>query len=290
MSDNDLVDLNIYNIFEEKIDIDEKANKIFEYSKKSGITIEKMYQRYRWLKNMNINPNSIHLNENHEMIIDIFDNFNIMLNENDIEYYYTSGILCYLLVNKKLERYHHDLDVFINMNDLQRLEKICKKYNFSLERVFGNRDDGTKRIMLKMYYKNNIEIPITIFMYIKQEDLSILQKDYYINNNGEEFVELIFNSPDISKLSFSKESYLHNHIIYHSITLEALYLCKTGNRPKDIYDCKIFENYVDSKKLNELVQAFKTNKCNKIIKAQDDEYYQFIFSNINSKRKKIIKK
>ena len=74
-------------------------------------------QRYIWLKYMNIDPNLVHLKENHLLVYEIFDKYSQMLNENDIEYYYSGDILAYLLVGKELERNHHDLDVFINMDD-----------------------------------------------------------------------------------------------------------------------------------------------------------------------------
>ena len=171
MTKNDLIDIALYNILEQDfIDDEAKERELTILSQKYDLNIKKLYERYKWLKKMDINPNLFHLEENHKLIMEIFDNFNKMLNENKIEYYYTSGILSYLLVNKQLERYHHDLDIFINMKDLDKLENICNNYNFSFERKYGIRDENTKRIMLKMYYKNIIDIPITDFMYVKQED------------------------------------------------------------------------------------------------------------------------
>ena len=74
-----------------------------------------------------------------------------MLNENNIRYYYTSGILAYLLADKNLERYHHDLDIFINMNDLEMLEHICNNYNFSF--CYGNQT--YKKNLLKYFGDKN---------------------------------------------------------------------------------------------------------------------------------------
>lgn len=34
------------------------------------------------------------------------------------------GILAYLLVDRGLERYHHDLDIFINMEHLEKLKQF----------------------------------------------------------------------------------------------------------------------------------------------------------------------
>ena len=271
--EEDLLDIKLYNLFENSNNDDTKTN-----------IDKKLYERYMWLKQMNINPNIIHLKENHNLIYTIFDKFNKMLNENNIEYYYTSGILAYLLVNKELERYHHDLDIFVNMEDLEKLESICTNYGFSFERKLGDRGDGTKRVMLKMYYGEAEEIPITLFMYVKENDNSVTQHDYFYGLDGKEYIEKIYNSPSIVNLSFSNEPFYHNNIKYYAITLEALYLSKTGNRPKDIYDCTIFSSFVDKIKLERLIEEFKKNKKNEVFTAENDKYFSFIYKNDNKKK------
>ena len=130
-----------------------------------------------------------------------------------------------------------------------------------------------------MYYDDKIDIPITVFMYIRKKDNSIIQKDYFIDENGQNVVEYIYNSPLISELSFSNCPNFHNGIKYYSITPEALFLCKSGNRPKDIYDCAVFKHIIDINKLKKLEESFKSNSPNTVIKAEDDEYYNYIFEN-----------
>lgn len=289
MSKKDMLDILLYNIYEDTNCSDEVTNKKLKIlANDYNTNIDYLYKRYIWLKNMCIDPNFCHLDENHEVIYKIFDEYNKMLNENEIEYYYTSGILAYLLVNKELERYHHDLDIFINMKDLDKLEEVCNKYNFSFERKIGDRGDGTKRVMLKMYYRDRIDIPITVFMYIREKDNSIIQKDYFMDESGKKYVEYIYNSPLITKLSFSDIPNYHNNIKYYSITLEALFLCKTGNRPKDIYDCNIFSRAVDLDKLKELENTFKHNIPNTVIDAKEDAFSKFIFE--KKSKSKVLKK
>lgn len=62
---------------------------------------------------------------------------------------------------------------------------MCNNYNFSFKRKIGTREDGTKRVMLKMYYDDKIDIPITVFMYVRRKDNSIIQKDYFIDKNNQ---------------------------------------------------------------------------------------------------------
>ena len=214
---NDEIDILIYNYFSNCIE----KEKFYKFIKSNQLDYHKLEERYLWLKKMNIDPNIIHLGENHKKIYEIFDKCNLMFNENKVEYYYTSGILSYLLVNKDLQRYHHDLDIFVNMHDLEKLEQVCCSYGFTFKRQLGNRNDGTKRVMLKMYYEDAIEIPITLFMYVRCEDNSIEQNDYFIDGNRF-YLEKIYNSPLVVDLSFSNEPKYHNNIEYFSITLEAL--------------------------------------------------------------------
>ena len=174
-----------------------------------------------------------------------------------------------------MERYHHDIDIFINENDLINLEKISSKYGFSFFRKIGSRKDGTKRIMLKMQFEN-IDIPITIFMYEREKDNSITQKDYYYDAENNLMVEFIYNNELSAKLSFNDDiKYFHN-IPYKAISLEALYLCKKGGRPKDEYDCAIFKDFVDREKLEELIHAVSKNKPNKSLMLEDLSKIHFL--------------
>ena len=287
MSEKDKLDILLYNLYSNVKNDSNFRSQLELIANCYKVSIDYLHTRYLWLVEMNINPNFCHLDENHTLIYKIFDAYNKMLNENNIEYYYTSGILAYLLAEKELERYHHDLDVFINMENLRRLEQICNSYGFSFERKIGDRGDGTKRVMLKMYYQDIIDIPITVFMYVREKDGSILQKDYFFNECQEELVEYIHNSPVISKLSFSETPKIHNNIRYYSITPEALFLCKTGNRPKDIYDCTVFKDIVDMEKLKKLTAAFKNNLPNNVVDAKVDEFSKFIFNDRGIKKELI---
>lgn len=290
MSERDKLDILLYNTYINMNDENHCTDRLELIAKHYKVNVDYLHNRYLWLVNMEIDPNYCHLDENHDLVYIIFDEYNKMLNENQIEYYYTSGILAYLLVDKDLERYHHDLDIFVNMEHLEKLEQISDNYNFSFKRKIGVRGDGTKRIMLKMYYKDIVDIPITVFMYVKEKDGSITQKDYFIDKNNRKFVEYIYNSPLISKLSFSEIPKNHNGIQYYSITPEALFLCKAGNRPKDIYDCTVFSNVINKNKLEELNEAFKYNLPNDIVAASNDEFSNYIFKNNEPEKAKICKK
>lgn len=231
-------------------------------------TPEKVLERIKWLDDMGLKYTETGLSQNHKEVLEIFDKFNIMTSQNKIDHYYTSGILPYLLTNTNLQRYHHDIDIFINLEHLKLLEDVCKKYDFNFIRKFGVRKDGIKRRIIKMYYKN-YDIPMTIFMFQRSKDGSVVQNEFIYDENNNLKVEEMYNTPDCVELSFSNKMKFHNNIPYKAITMEALYECKDGLRPKDIYDCKIMENYVDKGKLRRLKEQLRLCPKNKIYNVED---------------------
>lgn len=171
------------------------------------------------------------------------------------------------------------------MKDIHKLESICFENGFSLEKKLGDRDSHSKRVMLKLYCQEHREIPITIFMYVRQKDGSIIQNDYFIEDNGKLRLEKMFNSVEIVNLSFSDIPLYYKEIKYFAITPEALYLSKENGRKKDMYDCHIFDCCIDEEKLELLKTAICNNGKNEVIDAILDPYYEFIYSDFNSKMK-----
>lgn len=238
-------------------------------------TPEKVLERIKWLEDMDLKYTQTGISQNHKEVLEIFDKFNIMTSQNNIDHYYTSGILPFLLTNTELQRFHHDIDIFVNLEQLKLLEDTGEKYGFNFIRKFGYRDDGLKRRIIKMYYKN-YDLPMTIFMFQRTKDGFVVQNEFIYDENGNLKVEEMYNTPECVELSFSDKINFHNNIPYKAITMEALYECKDGLRPKDIYDCKIMERYVDKEKLKKLKQQLKLCPKNKIFDVEDINMRSFI--------------
>ena len=104
-----------------------------------------------------------------------------------------------------------------------------------------------------------------MFLFEKLEDGSIVEKDYYYDENNDLWVEERINTPECSRLSFGQQIHYHNGIPYKAITLEALYVCKQGKRPKDIYDRDIMEQYIDRDVEQKILTTMGTeNRCYQI--------------------------
>ena len=214
---------------------------------------------------MNLKHIEMGLQESHSLILELFDELNELLNKNEVNFYHTGGILAYLLTNSSLERYHHDIDIFINEKNIPQLIAAMDKSNFSYVTKIGKRTEDTQRLVVKLLYEKNLYIPISVFLFEELENGSIVEKDYYYDENNELWVEERINTPKCSRLSFGQQIHYHNGIPYKAITLEALYVCKQGKRPKDIYDRKIMEQYIDENAEKEILATMGTEiKCHQV--------------------------
>lgn len=215
-------------------------------------SVFKLDNRLDWLKKMNLTHLGIGLRESHDLILQIFDEINLILNAFNIDYYHTSGILTYLLTGQDLVRYHHDLDIFVNESDLARLFGAISNSNFRYEIFLGERSTDTRRRVIKLYYKG-FNIPISIFAFERLSDGAVVVNDYFFDTNNNLFATQDYNSPRCTMLSFSQVCYMHNNIPYHSITLEALYSCKEVRmKEKDLYDLEVMKKFVDFERLREI--------------------------------------
>lgn len=221
-------------------------------------SIYSLNKRIEWLRTMELDYLTIGLKESHKQIMNIFDNLNLLLNKADIDYYHTSGILVYLLTNNPLERYHHDLDIFVNEKDISKLETALNGTDFAYDMFLGKRTEDTKRRTLKLKY-NKSDIVVSVFIFEKLLDGSVIINDYYYDSNNNLFATQDYNSPRCVQLSFSDEIYEHNGIPYKSITKEALYNCKKNRGIKHQYDCNILKPHIDLKLENEIDIEMKSN-------------------------------
>lgn len=89
---------------------------------------EDLIRRLNWIKEMNMEHPQMSLTQNHELVIEAFDKFNELI-QGKFDCYYTGGLMGYLATNHELERYHGDLDLFINEEQLITLKELVDSSN-----------------------------------------------------------------------------------------------------------------------------------------------------------------
>lgn len=223
----------------------EQVPSILKLNPEKYRSAEDLIDRLKWIKAMNIEHPAMPLSKNHQLVIEVFDNFNELI-AGKFDCYYTGGLMGYLATNHELERYHGDLDLFINEEQLVALkELIDSSPDFSFISNMNHKEVNGHEY--KITYKDT-PMSIGLFLFERQIDNSITTKEYYFENQnpkGQLFVDEHHFSKDYTDLSFSDTTREHKGIPYKMMSLESIYNSKKNSRPKDRYDAAIIQDNVN---------------------------------------------
>lgn len=214
-------------------------------------SLEDVINRYNylktiWLDKVKITKNcSEILKENHENVIEVFDNFNKLvkdLTEEWLDYYYTWWLVGYLWTNTNLQRYHWDIDICINMNDLKKLRAFIQKKSDSWFKFIDNVKDKWERWHEYMIQYWSNPILIWLFLFKRDEDNKISRIEYDFDWSW----KIITTESPMENVEI--EDWEFNGTKYRRQSLKSLYNSKKdSSRPKDKYDTKILEEYFSKK-------------------------------------------
>lgn len=225
-------------------DVFSNINMITALSEKYS-TKDDLVTRLNWLKSMNLMHPQMPLSENHELVIEAFDKFNQIIGTN-FDSYYTGGLMGYLATNHQLERYHGDLDLFINEEQLESLyEMVTQSEDFEFISNMDHKEQNGHEF--KIQYKGT-PMSIGLFLFERKPNDEIVIKEYYHLNNNPSEVLLVNEqhlSPEYAQMIFENDIREHNGIPYRMQSLESIYNSKKNSRPKDRYDASIIKDSVD---------------------------------------------
>lgn len=223
----------------------ENVQPILQLNPEKYSSVDDLQNRLKWILAMNLEHPNMPLTENHRLVMEAFDSFNSLL-AGSFDCYYTGGMMGYLATNRELERYHGDLDLFINEQQLLRLKELIDVSddfefvsNMSHKEVSGHE--------YKIAYKGT-EMSIGLFLFERNPDNSITTKEYYFEHcdtNGPLFVDEHHYTKVYTEMSFSDSTNYHNGIPYKMMSLESIYNSKKNSRPKDRYDAQIIKDSID---------------------------------------------
>lgn len=204
-----------------------------------------LLKRLNWIKAMNMEHPTLSLTENHQLVTEAFNQFNKLI-QGKFDCYYTGGIMGYFALNHELERYHRDLDLFVNEQQLMALKELVDSSpdfefvsNMSQKEVHGHE--------YKIVYKSTT-MSIGLFLFERQSDNSITTKEYYYehqDNAKQLFVDEHHYSKRYTDMLFSDSVRYHDGFPYKMMSLESIYNAKKNSRPKDRYDAEIIKSNVD---------------------------------------------
>lgn len=208
-------------------------------------TKESLIERLNWLKSMNMEHSQMPLSENHKLVLEVFDKFNEIIGIN-FDAYYTGGLMGYLAIKHPLERYHGDLDLFINEEQLESLYELVKQSDdFTFVSNMNDKEENGHEF--KIQYKDT-PMSIGLFLFERKSDNEIITKEYFHKNNNQN-EELLVNEhhlvPEYAQMIFSDQIRQHNGIPYKMQSLESIYNSKKNSRPKDRYDASIIKDNIN---------------------------------------------
>lgn len=222
-------------------DIFSNIDFILKLNPKKYTSTNDLIERLNVIKGMNMEHLSMSLTENHRLVIEAFDSFNKLIRGN-FDCYYTGGLMSYLATDHKLERYHNDLDLFINEQQLIALKELVDS-NSNFEFVSNMNHKEVNGHEYKIVYKGTL-MSIGLFLFERQLDNSITTKEYYFDNE-QLLVDEHHYSKEYTEMAFSNQVREHNGIPYRMMSLESIYNSKKNSRPKDKYDAQIIKDNVD---------------------------------------------
>ncbi len=226
-------------------DVFSNVDLLIAISPETFSSTDDLMKRLNWLKSMNMEYPQMPLSENHKLVIDAFDKFNQIIGTN-FDAYYTGGLMGYLATDHPLERYHGDLDLFLNEEQLESLyELIQQSDEFKFISNMDHKEENGHEF--KIQYKGT-PMSIGLFLFERKPDNEIVIKEYYHRDNNQDN-ELLVNeqhlAPKYAEMIFSNQVRQHNGISYKMQSLESIYNAKKNSRPQDRYDANLIKDSIN---------------------------------------------
>ena len=204
------------------------------------------------------------LEENHKLVNESIIKFSKLFNQYGIDYYIVGALPCFLKTGQPLFRYHDDIDIMINENDIPKVAEIMELsgYEFhddrfpSLERFQQMEQNKPPHTVLAQNPNN--EFQLGFFTFRREQDNSITMREYsHLLENGEVVVDVLErqSNPIGTELRYDEKPTEYMGTTFRTSTIESVYALKGyTRRPKDITDMQKLEPYIDKQKLELLKQ------------------------------------
>ena len=211
-----------------------------------------LIKRLQWLKSMNMEYTQMSLTENHKLILETFDSFNDLIGTT-FDSFYAGGLVGYLTTKHALERYHGDLDLFINEEQLITLYSLVQQSkDFEFISNMDHKEQTGHEFTIK--YKDT-PMSVGLFLFSRLPNKEVVIKDYFYLD-CKQSKDLVVNETHLTanyaSMLFSDNIKEHNGRFYKAQSLEGIYYVKRNSRPKDKYDAQIISKYVDMKIVEKL--------------------------------------
>lgn len=202
------------------------------------------------------------LEENHKLVSESLIKFTTLFNQLGIDYYIVGALPCFLKTGVPLFRYHDDIDIMINEEDITKVAEVIELsgYKFqddrfpTLERLHEIEKSKPPHTVLAQNPEN--EFHLGFFTFRREQDNSITMREYsHREENGEVIVDVLERTTDPigTSLRYDDTSTEYYGTSFRTSTVESVYNLKGDTkRPKDITDMQKLEPYVNKEKLAQI--------------------------------------
>lgn len=245
----DTIIISLYRLYDRRLltekDVFSNVDLILSLNSSKYHTKDDLMARLNWIRSMNLEYTEMPLTENHKLVVEAFDKFNSLIGTS-FDAYYTGGIMGYLATGHPLERYHSDLDLFINEDQLEELYQLVQNSD-EFDFVSNMENKELNGHEYKVSYKGS-PISIGLFLFSRSPNQEVILKRYNYPKHDKNlglFVDEHHLSFEYVSMMFSNQIREHNGTYYKMQTLESIYNAKKNGRPKDKYDAKIIKDFVN---------------------------------------------
>lgn len=225
--------------------------------------VEEMKSRLSRMFSNEVDGN-MSLDENHKLINEELVRFTTLLNQAEIDYYIVGALPCFLKTGQQLFRYHDDIDIMVNEEDIPKLAEIIQStgYKFhddrfpSLERLKEMEQNKPPHTVLAQNPNN--EFHLGFFTFRREQDNSITMREYsHRVENGTVVVDVLERQSDPigTMLRYDDNPTEYMGTTFRTSTVESVFSLKEyTRRPKDVTDNEHLKPFIDEKKLSALKQ------------------------------------
>lgn len=209
------------------------------------------------------------LEENHKLVVEALIQFTELFNKNGVDYYIVGALPCFIKTGQPLFRYHDDIDIMVNEEDIPRVASIIESsgYKFNddrfptLQRYKEMEVDTPPHTVLAQHPDN--EFHLGFFTFRREPNKSITMREYSHRLENDEVVVDVLerrSDPIGTSLRYDEEPTEYKGTEFRTSSIESTYSLKSyTKRPKDITDMKKLEPYVDQSKLSQIKEHPNNN-------------------------------
>ena len=225
--------------------------------------VEEMKSRLSRMFSNEVDGN-MSLDENHKLINEELVRFTTLLNQAEIDYYIVGALPCFLKTGQQLFRYHDDIDIMVNEEDIPKLAEIIQSTGYifhddrfpSLERLKEMEQNKPPHTVLAQNPNN--EFHLGFFTFRREQDNSITMREYsHRVENGTVVVDVLERQSDPigTMLRYDDNPMEYMGTTFRTSTVESVFSLKEyTRRPKDVTDNEHLKPFIDEKKLSALKQ------------------------------------